>query len=275
MAPGRPDRAATAVRNHLRREGRSTIDLAVDRPWLKAVSRSPSQLLADMAARGLAHRIQRGRYYVNVQDKRASDVPLLEALEPLADTLLEPLGVPYYLSWHTALFHYGLLEQQSNRIYCAVPTRKRTARFFDYEVRFVRLDRRRFYGIEPVSDYSGRVRMATVEKALLDSLSQPSYAAPFPVLIAAFADAANADMIDARRLIEYAIAAEDQTLARRTGFLMDLNGLDDSDRLLAYRGGSHLVALDPSRSQERGGELNSRWRLHFDRQLLLTAETLK
>ena len=108
--------------------------------------------------------------------------------------------MPYYLSWHTALFHYGLLEQQSSTIFCAVTRRKRSAEFHGFQVRFVTLRHDRFFGIEPASGYGGRVRIATVERALLDALERPELSAPFPVVIGAFADAAASGMLDAERL---------------------------------------------------------------------------
>lgn len=271
---GRPDIQTQAVRDHLRREGRDWLDSTADADWLDAITPHHDQLLAEMAKRGLAHRVQGGRYLVNVADEARSAIPLLDALEPLAGVLLERLGMPYYLSWHTALFHYGLLEQQASTVFCAVPARKRPAEFFGFGVRFVTLHRDRFFGIEPAEGYGRPVRVASVEKALLDALERPELVAPFPVVIAAFANAATGSMIDAARLVRYALETGRPALTRRIGFLMDRYGLDGSDRLLGAIGARAPEALQPGRSR-RDGELDRRWRLRVPAGLLATAEQLK
>jgi predicted transcriptional regulator of viral defense system len=263
------------VREHLRGQGRSTLDLKTDWSWLRAITRDPHGLLGDMARRGVAHRIQRGRYVVNVEGAAASDAPLLDALEPLADALLERLGMPYYLSWHTALFHYGLLEQQSSTIFCAVPRRKRSAEFHGFAVRFVTLRHDRFFGIEPASGYGGTVRIATVEKALLDALERPGLTAPFPLVIGAFADAAASGMLDAERLVRYTAELRRPALARRVGFLMDRYGVRGAERLQEHTGSrAYAVPLRPGASRTEG-ELDARWHLRVPGSLLTTAEQLK
>lgn len=259
---------------HLRAEGRTTLDLRTDRLWLNDITSHPHQLLADMARRQLAHRIQRGRYIVAVDDddEAPSAMPLLDALEPLADVLLERLGTPYYLSWHTALFHHGLLEQHASAVFCAVPIRKRNAEFFGFRVRFVTLHRDRFFGIEPAEGFAGNVRMATVERALLDALERPELTAPFPVVINAFADAARSGMLDGERLTRFTVAIGSPALARRIGFLMDRFGLDGSERLRDHIGTDrYAVPLRPGDSRT-DGEHDPRWRLRVPPAILAAAE---
>lgn len=275
MPLGRPDSHTEAIRRRLRAEGRTALDLQADYAWLAEITAHPHQLLADMARRGLAHRIQRGRYIVNTDDKVPNEMPLLDALEPLADALLERLNAPYYLSWHTALFHHGLIEQHASTVFCAVPMRKRNAAFYGFQVRFITLHRSRFFGIEPAGGYAGAVRMATVEKGLLDALERPKLTAPFPVIIGAFADAANSSMLDAERLVRYTIASERPALTRRVGFLMDRYGVPGSDQLLRHIGSDdYVVALQTGGSRAEG-ELDLRWRVRVQPSLLMTADQPK
>jgi predicted transcriptional regulator of viral defense system len=272
MPSGRPDTHAAAVRAHLRSENRTTLDLRADAAWLAQITAHPHQLLASMAGRGVAHRIQRGRYLVNTEDRTPSELPLLEALEPIADVLLRRLDMPCYLSWHTALFHYGLLEQHASTVFCAVPARKRSADFYGFRVRFVTLAPARFFGIEPAEGHAGHTRIATLEKGLLDALERPELTAPFPVVLGAFADAAQSGMLDAERLTRYAVALERPALTRRVGFLMDRYGLEGSERLREHVGpAGYTVPLRPGGSRTEG-ELDARWQLRVPPSLLETAD---
>jgi predicted transcriptional regulator of viral defense system len=271
MPAGRPDIRAEAVRLRLRREGRTTLDVARDRAWLAEITPHYHELLSNMTRSGLAHRLQRGRYVINVEDKVPSEAPLLDSLEPLANTLLDQLGVPYYLSWHTALFHYGLLEQQASTIYCAVPTRKRTADFYGFKVKFVALNRSRFFGIEPASGYAGTVRIATVEKSLLDALERPELTAPFPIIVRAFEEAASGGMLDPKRLVAYTIETAKPALTRRVGFLMERYGVEGAEALHPHIGGDYLVPLRTA-GPRREGRPDRRWRVRVSDSQLATAE---
>lgn len=271
MPIGRPDIRTDAVRQRLRREGRTTLDVARDRAWLAEITPHYHELLSNMTRLGFAHRLQRGRYVVNVADKVPSEAPLLDSLEPLADALLDQLGVPYYLSWHTALFHYGLLEQQASTIYCAVPMRKRAADFYGFKVKFVTLDRGRFFGIEPARGYAGTVRVATVEKGLLDALERPELTAPFPVIVGAFRDAARGGMLDPQRLTGYTLETAKPAMTRRVGFLMERYGVERADTLHPHIGGDYLTPLQTGGSRS-DGTLDARWRVRFPDSLLATAE---
>ena len=92
-------------------------------------------------------------------------------LDPIADAILRRLDIDYYLSWHSALWHHGLIDQQSRRIYVAVTHRKRPAQLGMADVRFVSMTARKFFGRERIDDFAWPVWMATVEKALIDPLT--------------------------------------------------------------------------------------------------------
>jgi predicted transcriptional regulator of viral defense system len=259
----------------MRAEGRDSLSLTADDAWLREITSNPARLLADMAQKGYAHRIQAGRYLIETGSDAPQEHLLVEALEPLARTLLDKLGVPYYLSWHTALFHYGLIEQQASSIYCGIPNEKSPARFGTFAVRFVKVSRDSFFGIEPILDFQQPVMMAGVEKALLDSLSRPDLAASYPVVIGAFQAAVNRDLIEPQRLVSYTIQVGSAALARRVGFLMDRYKLEGSGLLLEHIGPRRrLEAFRPGDPRDVG-ELEPKWRLRVAPRILLTAESPK
>jgi predicted transcriptional regulator of viral defense system len=275
MGRGAPPRAREAIIGRLRSEGRDSLSLAEDADWLRKITANPARLLSDMAKKGYAHRIQAGRYLIETGGEGPQEQPLVEALEPLARNLLDRLGVPYYLSWHTALFYYGLIEQQSATIYCGIPAEKAPARFGSFGVRFVKVSRDSFFGVEPVLDFPEPVIMASPEKALLDSLRRPDLAASYPVIIAAFEQACERGLISSDRLVAYTTQAGSGALARRVGFLMDRCGMADSERLLEHIGARRRFEAFRPGDDRRQGEPDSKWRLRVPPRLLLTAEQLK
>jgi predicted transcriptional regulator of viral defense system len=272
---GAPAHKREALKEKLRSDNRSVISLATDRPWLEEITAHPSQLLEDMARKGWAHRIQSGRYLVEVDAASPQALPLVDELEPLVEAVLAGLGVPYYLSWHTALFHYGLVEQQSSTIFCGVPRRKTPVRFGRFAIRFVYSPAPAIFGNEPSIEFQQSVIFASPERALLDSLQRPDLAAPYPVLLAAFESAVQQKMLDPRRLVAYTVRLGSAALARRVGFLMDHYGLQGSEPLLDYIGARRrLEAFKPGDSRE-SGEAEPKWRLRIPPRLILTAENLK
>jgi predicted transcriptional regulator of viral defense system len=264
-----------AIRSHLRREGRASLSLANDALWLGKITPNPARLLADMAQKGYAHRLQAGRYLVELEGESPQELPLVEALEPLAGTLLDKLRVPYFLSWHTALYHFGLLEQQATTIFCGIPKQKDPVRFSGFEVRFVKVGRDSFFGIEPAKGLEQQVVMANIEKALLDSLSRPDLVAPFPVVIGAFDAAIDRALLDAEKLVAYTIQLDSAALARRVGFLMDRYGLAGSEPLLRHIGPTRRIEAFRPGDDRRRGNVDAKWRLRVPARILATAENPK
>lgn len=271
----RPPKKREAVLAHLEREGRDSLSLTNDATWLREITPNPARLLADMTQKGYAHRLQGGRYLVELEGSGPQEMPLVAALEPLAATLLDKMRVPYFLSWHTALHRYGLLEQQATRIFCGIPRQKRPVRFSGFEVRFVKVGRDGFFGIEPASGFGQRVIMANVEKALLDSLVRPELAGTFPTVIAAFESAVDRGIVDGEKLAAYTVQMDSPALARRVGFLMDRYGLDGSAPLLESIGPPRRLESFRPGDDRTQGDADGKWRLRVPPRILATAENLK
>ncbi len=271
--PGSPLR--TSVLDHLAEEGRTVLDLKKDRDWLEQLTPDPETLVRRLREQGLLHTIQRGRYLVNT-DARPSQRPRLEALDPLATAILARLAVDYYLSWHSALWHYGLIDQQASRLFVAVKeARKRPARVGVYEIRFVTLNGERFFGYETVDDFDVPLPMAHAEKAIIDSFDRPELAAPVPVVANALRNAWQAQMLDTDRLVDYAIRFGSKAVIRRVGFFMDLYEIPGSDRLQPHIGRKSAMPLAPGREPAKPRRVNSRWLVYEDPAIVGPALSLK
>jgi hypothetical protein len=81
------------------------------------------------------------------------------------------------------------------------------------------------------------------------ALERPELAAPFPVIISAFADAAASAMLDPERLTRYTVAIGSPAPTRRIGFLMERYGLEGAEQLHAHIGATrYAVPTSSSRS---------------------------
>ena len=250
------------------------LDLKRDRAWLEELTPDPETLIRRLREQGLLHTIQRGRYLVNV-NARPSRLPRLEALDPLAAAILGRLDIDYYLSWHSALWHHGLIDQQASRLFVAVKgVRKRPARVGSYDVRFVTLTAERFFGFEIVDDFGLPLPMAQVEKAIIDSLARPELAAPVAVVANALRNAWQAELLDPDRLVNYAIAFGSKVVIRRVGFFMDLYDIPGSDRLQPHIGRKSAMPLEPGREPQGLRHVDSRWLVYDDPAIVGPARSL-
>jgi predicted transcriptional regulator of viral defense system len=245
----------------LRTARQPMVDLRADRALLASVSKKPSNLLYRLHKKGLAHPIQRGRFFVQL-DGQPTPRPRFATLDPLADALLRRFESPYLVSWHSALWRHGITDQQSLRLHVAVPMRKRPAQVGRVMVDFITVPPEKLVGVDQTILRRTGVRVATVEKALVDSLSRPELAGGMSTVISAFQQACTEERLSSRRLVECAIAMDSPMLNRRLGYLMDEIGIPDSDSLLPFLGRKHGVALVPGMTPE--GKANSKWRIYED-----------
>jgi predicted transcriptional regulator of viral defense system len=266
---------------HSLEQASSAFDLSLDGPGLARLAEVRGQhapdvesLLRRMVAKEQAHRLQAGRYLVN-RPGLLSARPRLDDLEPVAEIVLRRLDHEHYLSWHTGLWHHGLIEQQSRTVLCAVKTRKRPVRLGAQTVRFVSITPRKFFGYSRSDAYEVPVWVADLEKALLDSLDAPRLAGPMSVVIAALDQAARQGTLDAERLVAYAIRMSGPVLNRRLGYLMEKLEIAGASGLEAHLGRKSAVTLGPGRAPRPGAKVDPRWRVYSDEALVSSAKELK
>jgi predicted transcriptional regulator of viral defense system len=269
-----------AVLARLAAEGRDTLDMRLDGEWLRGISADPTMLVHRMRRKGILHNIERGRYHVNVSGA-SSPHALIRNLEELALGALERDDRPFYLSWHTALWHHGLIDQQSDTVFVAIENpggqpskpQKRPIVAANFKLRFVLLERAKFFGW---SDADG-VPVASVEKALLDSFDRPEYAGPVWAVANALDTAWRTDKLDVSELVAGALRMNIGALNRRLGFFLELYGIPGADPLLEALGSSwSAVPLQPGTRPDSAGTpfpRNQRWRVYEDPQVISTARS--
>lgn len=276
-APPRESLTPTETRliTWLASEGRASVDLVADADVLARLSAKPRDVLYGLRRKGLAHPVQAGRFLVNV-DERPSRNARVDALDPLAAVVLRRLPHAWYLSWHSALWHHGLIDQQSSRLYVAVAVRKRPARVGRSDIRFVTVQPRKFFGFEIIDDFEQPVNIATIEKTLVDCFDQPRYAAPLPVVANAMNEAWRTDRLNPDALVDAALRFESPVLNRRIGYFMDLYGIEGADPLSLRIGRKSAVPLTPGRQPGPGHPpVNPRWLVYEEPDVIGAALELK
>jgi predicted transcriptional regulator of viral defense system len=236
---------------------------------LKKITAKPRWLLSDLHRRGLAHAIQRGRYLINV-DGEPTRAPDIFSLDPLAELVLRRLDQPYYLSWHSALWHHGLLEQQSSRLLVAVTFRKRPAKVGALTLQFVTIRPRKFFGFIEVGSGENAFKVATVEKAFIDAFDRPKLTAPTAIIAESLRDAWRRKKLDPTLLVRDAIKFDSPFVNRRLGFFMELWKIPGADELYLRTGRGPAIPLHPGGATDV--EIDSRWRIYRDPAIVETAK---
>lgn len=274
----RPNRIEALVLEYALGRPDPVLDLHQDAGRLAEIARcagypnaSIRAAIGRLRAKGHLHLLQRGRYLVRAE---AGGSPRLWSNDSVADAVMRRLGGEYFISWHAALWHHGLIDQQSRRVSVAVRRRKRPVPLGSGRIEFVALAEYKFFGFERVDTPDWPVTMASVPKALIDSLDRPDLVGLAPVIVDALRRAALDGLVDGPALVSTALRFSSPALNRRLGFFMELLEIDGVEPLRAHLGREHATPLFPGQPTE-GRRIERRWGLYRDEGLISTALELK
>jgi len=181
------------------------------------------EALERLVRAGYVRTVRRGVYEIVEQPRVVIAHEFVLALAQL------PSSEDPYISWRSALSHWGLTEQLSKVIYVAV-RRPRPAPKLGGVGRIelvVQSDSRR-YGIAEMTVSGTTIRIATPEKAVLDSLDRPDLSGGLEEVVRAVSSRAS---LDYDRLVDLALRHPSETLARRLGYLLHVLSLGDPEPL--------------------------------------------
>jgi len=175
------------------------------------------QVLHRLAQRHWLARITPGTYELIPAERGEHAFPDTNPLF-IGSTLVEP----YYFSFATAAFFYGLSTQAAATVYIATTVRKgrRLLTVRGKAYRLVVQPAHKFFGAVEIDAYGSRVMMAEPEKTVVDALDRPAYAGDVPEIAAMLWRGRN--QLDWNRLAEYALRIKSQALGQRLGYLADL-----------------------------------------------------
>lgn len=197
--------------------GQKTVTLADVRSALDA---------SDAYARYVAHRLVKKGWLERLRPGLFQLVPAERGREGVADT--HPLAAgavlvePYFFSFGTACTYHRLTEQSFSEVYIACRVRRRPEMIRGKRYVFVQLPEGRYFGHEETPVLGQVVRMATVERALLDALDRPRYAGGIGEVSRIVRRGAGRVSWD--RLLELAGRWQQSAIVQRLGHLLDLHG---------------------------------------------------
>lgn len=168
------------------------------------------------------------------------------------------LVYPSYISFRSALHHYGFTEQVPFTICVATTKRKKELNFENYRYKYVKLAPHKFFGYRKQLVGELPVLIAEKEKALIDSFDQLNHAGGFEEAAKALFNAK--DEINIKKLAEYAVKMKNKTLCSRLGFLLEKYQVG-TEGLEEYVSAS-FVPLDPAKPKSKNW--NRKWHLNIN-----------
>jgi predicted transcriptional regulator of viral defense system len=212
-----------------------------------------SNLLQRMEQAGLVARIEQGKYVLlGLTPEKVLSNPLY-----IGSNLI----TPSYVSYWSALHFHGLTEQAPRKTFIASCRRKSELTFNKMNFKFITIEPKLFFGYQRVLHAELPVVIADEAKAILDSLSLPQYAGGITEIAKALSIAVEEKLLDLPTLVGYARRFENQALASRLGYLLELLG-QSAEGLQEPKGPVRLDPQNPDR-----GEYNARWKLYINTSL--------
>ena len=128
---------------------------------------------------------------------------------------------PSYISFWTALSHYGFTEQQPKVIQAATPKQYNTITLNKYKIIPTKLKKERFFGYKKINHFA----IAEKEKAIIDSLAYPEKAGGFDETLKCLKNAWNE--LNKEVFVSYLIRFNNAALNARVGYILDELNLRD------------------------------------------------
>ncbi len=200
---------------------------------LTLTQRQSYRLIARLRANGLVDEVERGKYLLlGLDPERVLSNPLFIASHLIA---------PAYVSYWSALHHYGFTEQVPLTTFVATTRKKRPVSLQGFRFHFVVVKPHKFFGYrrERIGDLPTVV--ADEAKAIVDSLDLLQHAGGIGEVAKALQVAL--ETVDVPTLIDYANRMENKSLGSRLGYLLESFGQSAEGLVHSVS----PVKLDPTR----------------------------
>lgn len=218
-------------------------------------------------ARQILHRLAQRQWLSPLAPGKYELIPADRGVHAFVDTnpffIGSTLVKPYYFSFATAAYFYGLSTQAPATVYIATNAgRARHLLVRDKDFQIVVQPGYKFFGAVEVDAYGSRVLMADLEKTLVDCLDRPSFAGGVPEVAAMLWR--GKDRFDWNRLTDYALRFKSQSLIQRLGYLIDTLQVPVSKPIrkkLIIHIGKSTPYLGQREQWNQNGEYNATWRI--------------
>jgi predicted transcriptional regulator of viral defense system len=220
---------------------------------------------SDGNARVVAHRLVKKGWLEPAKRGVFLVVPANRGPEGIADTNPLATGAELapdcFYSYGTACSFHHLTEQMFMTVYLVSPKPQAPITARDTEYVFVAAAPERFFGFEIVDALGAKVRMADLERCLLDALSRPQLAGGLGEVSRIVRQAAP--RLSWRRLFDYARRWNESALVQRLGYLLDIHQVTlnarTRSRLHALTRPANKIFFGPRERWGTAGKLVADW----------------
>ena len=188
--------------------------------------------------RKLIVKLERNKYVLPSQD------PLLVA---------SSIIFPCYISFISAYYFYNITTQIPKTIFVFSKKQRKDLLYEGVRIKFVKFSPQRFFGYKRENLNGKTIFIAEIEKAILDSIFLPQYTSIHETWLAL-----KEGEIKEERIIEYTKRMNSNALAKRLGYLLELNGIDIYSKIKDMID-KNYVKLNQFKA--RKGEKNKKWKI--------------
>ncbi len=200
----------------LREQGRDVVETA-DIIGLLGSKQTTRKVIRNLVRKGWLARLIGGRYMLLPPERGAENIGENNPLA-IASAVVEKSFVGW---WSAAAFH-GFTTQKPATVTVAV-LRQMAARIIEgTDIKFIKVEPRKFFGFKPYTVYSRQAVISEPEKTVIDCIDRPDLAGG-PTELVRIVHAAMA-RIEMDKLVSAAFQLKSISLLQRLGFLTDLVG---------------------------------------------------
>ncbi len=200
----------------LREQGRDVVETA-DIIGLLGSKQTTRKVIRNLVRKGWLARLIGGRYMLLPPERGAENIGENNPLA-IASAVVEKSFVGW---WSAAAFH-GFTTQKPATVTVAV-LRQMAARIIEgTDIKFIKVEPRKFFGFKPYAVYSRQAVISEPEKTVIDCIDRPDLAGG-PTELVRIVHAAMA-RIEMDKLAGAAFQMKSISLLQRLGFLTDLVG---------------------------------------------------
>ncbi len=174
--------------------------------------------LSSLAKKGILTRVRRGVYV------KASSKMVYDRLQQFESPLIIASKIAekgYYIGYISAMQFYGVMEQVPFVVYVATLRRRRNFRYGEYEVKFVYLGKKKFFGYEKREMAGDYLYVSDKEKTVIDCLDHPEYCGGIEDAAHLIGELISKEKMDWDKLVAYALKMKEQALIHRLGYVLE------------------------------------------------------
>jgi predicted transcriptional regulator of viral defense system len=211
--------------------------------------------VAGMSKAGWLIRLKKGHYLV------VTDISTLGFTDVSELVIAQSLNPDSYISFESALQHYGMFDQMLARIDAVTIRTTKTYQVLQTTYTFSSIKEGLYFGFTQESVNNQKVNIAEKEKAILDLLYFRSSGYVISLVMEKLRE--YQDQFDFKKLKDYSIKYS-LGMVRKTGFLLDQVGVDTTDLFFHNRVKKNSYA----KLTQNAYQFNAKWRLYYDPHLV-------